>query len=120
MIRGAALALAAFGWAGQAVAGMCSGARADFRWAGGQARFAVEIADDESERAQGLMFRRELSASAGMLFIYDRPQPVAFWMKKSPRRIAPPLPVAARNAVASSGLSQPPSVNKIFPFLSLA
>lgn len=83
MIRGAALALAAFGWAGQAVAGMCSGARADFRWAGGQARFAVEIADDESERAQGLMFRRELSASAGMLFIYDRPQPVAFWMKNT-------------------------------------
>ena len=45
--------------------------------------FKVEIADDEAERAQGLMFRRELPASAGMLFVYDRPQRVSFWMKNT-------------------------------------
>ncbi|WP_413875315.1 DUF192 domain-containing protein [Albidovulum sp.] len=83
MIRAAALALAALGWAGQAAAETCSETRAEFRWPGGQARFAVEIADDEAERAQGLMFRQELPAGAGMLFIYDRPQGVAFWMKNT-------------------------------------
>lgn len=83
MIRAAALALAALGWAGAAAADACSEGRADFRWQGGQARFAVEIADDDAERAQGLMFRERLPASAGMLFVYDRPQAVAFWMKNT-------------------------------------
>ncbi|MFP1645040.1 DUF192 domain-containing protein [Pontitalea aquivivens] len=50
----------------------------------GEARFAVEIADDAAERAQGLMGRERMPAGAGMLFIYDRPEPVAFWMKNTP------------------------------------
>jgi len=83
VIRAAALGLAMLGLAGPAVAGACSEGRAEFRWAGGQARFAVEIADDDAERAQGLMFRKSLPAGAGMLFVYDRPQPVAFWMKNT-------------------------------------
>lgn len=58
----------------------CSDAVADFRWDGGQARFTVEIADDEAERAQGLMYRERLASGAGMLFVYDHPQPVSFWM----------------------------------------
>ena len=49
----------------------------------GRARFAVEIADTAEERAQGLMFVEEMPAFAGMLFLYDRPQPVAFWMKNT-------------------------------------
>ncbi len=53
------------------------------RWTGGTARFAVEIADDAGERAQGLMFRETMPRGAGMLFVYDRPQPVAFWMKNT-------------------------------------
>lgn len=68
--------------AGAAAAG-CSESVAEFRWPDGQARFTVEIADDGAERAKGLMFRDKLGASAGMLFIYDRPQPVAFWMKNT-------------------------------------
>jgi hypothetical protein len=43
--------------------------------------FAVEIADDLQEQAQGLMFRRELAADRGMLFVYERAQPLSFWMK---------------------------------------
>jgi uncharacterized membrane protein (UPF0127 family) len=31
----------------------------------------------------GLMFRRSLAADAGMLFLYDRAQPVAMWMKNT-------------------------------------
>ena len=67
----------------EAAAAACDAGRAEFRWPGGGARFAVEIADDEAERARGLMFRDRLAAGAGMLFVYDRPQPVAFWMKNT-------------------------------------
>ena len=34
-------------------------------------RFSVEIADDEPERQRGLMFRDELPADNGMIFIHD-------------------------------------------------
>ncbi|WP_347138520.1 DUF192 domain-containing protein [Paracoccus sp. SSK6] len=43
----------------------------------------VEIADDEAERAQGLMFRRKLDRGTGMLFIYDSPRAVGFWMRNT-------------------------------------
>lgn len=41
---------------------------------------SVEVADDARERAQGLMHRHELAHGAGMLFLYETPQPVRFWM----------------------------------------
>ncbi|WP_090058898.1 DUF192 domain-containing protein [Celeribacter neptunius] len=47
---------------------------------GHQARFSVEIADDAGERALGLMNRPEMARSHGMLFVYEKPQPVSFWM----------------------------------------
>ena len=43
----------------------------------------VEIADDAGERAQGLMHRTSLAGSAGMLFIYEEPQPLSFWMRNT-------------------------------------
>lgn len=49
----------------------------------GQARFSVEIADDEAERAQGLMHRTEMARSAGMLFVYPQPQAMSFWMRNT-------------------------------------
>lgn len=52
--------------------------------ASSQFRFDVEVADDPSERAQGLMFRETLADNAGMLFLYPAPQPVEFWMKNTP------------------------------------
>ena len=55
----------------------------ELRHDGAQVRFAVEIADDVKERAQGLMFREEMPLMSGMLFIYEHPQPVAFWMKNT-------------------------------------
>jgi len=54
---------------------------AELRWDGGQARFSVEVADTEAERAKGLMNRDRLPMSAGMLFVYKTPQAVAFWMR---------------------------------------
>ena len=61
----------------------CSADLAELRWSGGSARFAVEIADTARERGKGLMYRDNLPASAGMLFIYERPQDVSFWMKNT-------------------------------------
>jgi len=49
----------------------------------GQVRFAVEIADTEATRAQGLMNRPSLPRLAGMLFIYDAPQRASFWMENT-------------------------------------
>ncbi len=79
----AGLAIIAACLGGTAAFGGCSETRAEFRWDGGAARFAVEVADDAAERAEGLMFREKLPASSGMLFVYDHPQPVAFWMKNT-------------------------------------
>ncbi|NCT69618.1 MAG: DUF192 domain-containing protein [Xanthomonadaceae bacterium] len=49
----------------------------------GGERFKVEIADDDAERARGLMFRDELAKGAGMLFIHEDEQPQAYWMKNT-------------------------------------
>lgn len=51
--------------------------------AAGPKLFHVEIAATEAQREQGLMFRPAMAADAGMVFLYDHPQPVAFWMKNT-------------------------------------
>ena len=51
--------------------------------ASGEHRFMVEIADDDAERARGLMFRDELAAGTGMLFLHEREEPQAYWMKNT-------------------------------------
>lgn len=43
----------------------------------------AETADEEHERAAGLMFRKELAADAGMLFIMPNTGPVGFWMRNT-------------------------------------
>lgn len=45
--------------------------------------FKVEIADDDAERTRGLMYREHMDADAGMLFLFDRQEPQAFWMKNT-------------------------------------
>ena len=49
----------------------------------GEARFTVELADEPEERSRGLMHRESMARSAGMLFVYEHPQPAAFWMKNT-------------------------------------
>ncbi|MEX2615055.1 MAG: DUF192 domain-containing protein [Alphaproteobacteria bacterium] len=51
--------------------------------ADGPRTFRVELAVSPRQQAQGLMFRRQMDADAGMLFPYDRPQKVSFWMKNT-------------------------------------
>jgi uncharacterized membrane protein (UPF0127 family) len=49
---------------------------------GGQ-RYKVEVADDDAERARGLMFRDQLAPGTGMVFLHDRQEPQAYWMKNT-------------------------------------
>ena len=45
--------------------------------------FAVEIADNEADRAKGLMYRKELPEGRGMLFDFHSEQEVSFWMQNT-------------------------------------
>ena len=60
----------------------CAGARQPWVELGNQ-RYAIEIADDDAERARGLMFRDALPSGHGMLFIHDAEEPQAYWMKNT-------------------------------------
>jgi uncharacterized membrane protein (UPF0127 family) len=79
-----AVRLAAFALATVLLAA-CSSAesRLVLHTAKGDFAFNVEIADDDAERAKGLMFRDHLAPDAGMLFDYGREQLAAFWMQNT-------------------------------------
>tara|TARA_R110000787_G_scaffold39036_2_gene98027 strand:- start:97 stop:546 length:450 start_codon:yes stop_codon:yes gene_type:complete len=49
----------------------------------GSVRFSVEVADDSQEQQQGLMNREAMANSAGMLFVYDSPRTLSFWMRNT-------------------------------------
>jgi uncharacterized membrane protein (UPF0127 family) len=46
-------------------------------------RIAVEVASTPDTRATGLMNRFSLKPDTGMLFVFERPEPLAFWMKNT-------------------------------------
>ena len=50
------------------------GARHDIR---------VELATSPQQQQQGLMYRRDLAADAGMLFVYRRVRVVSMWMRNT-------------------------------------
>ncbi len=62
---------------------VCAPGVVDLRDADTTARFRVEVMRTEAEHARGLMFRESLPKYGGMLFVYDTPQPVAFWMENT-------------------------------------
>lgn len=43
----------------------------------------VEVADTEAARRSGLMYRKQLGESAGMLFVYEAAGPWAMWMRNT-------------------------------------
>jgi uncharacterized membrane protein (UPF0127 family) len=61
----------------------CALATLDLRDPDGTLRFQVEVVDNEAERSRGLMFRENLPRFGAMLFVYETPQPVAFWMRNT-------------------------------------
>ena len=75
-----ALAVCTMLLAGIAGAQECQSDAVDIRDADTAVRFQVEVMDTPESRAQGLMHRENLDRFSGMLFIYETPQPVAFWM----------------------------------------
>src|SRR5262245_1882003 len=55
-----------------------------------QDRFAIKVGAQvvqmqlallPNEMQQGLMFRKSMGADEGMIFVYDRPQQMSFWMR---------------------------------------
>ena len=46
-------------------------------------KFLVEVADTDQLREQGLMHRDHLASDRGMLFVFEREQIWAFWMKNT-------------------------------------
>ncbi|MDE0589781.1 DUF192 domain-containing protein [Halocynthiibacter sp. C4] len=61
----------------------CASDRVSLRGPWGQAQFTVEIADTERSRATGLMNRESMPRGAGMLFLYDSPRAMTFWMRNT-------------------------------------
>lgn len=49
----------------------------------GEKKLSIEIADEPQEREQGLMFVRNLEDNHGMLFVFDYPDYLGFWMKNT-------------------------------------
>jgi len=51
---------------------------------GGQRHsFKVEVARNDADRAQGLMYRRAMPADQGMLFDFAKVAPVSMWMQNT-------------------------------------
>ena len=61
----------------------CQEDRVEIRGDFGSVRFRVAVVDTPQGRAQGLMNVPEMPRMAGMLFVYDVPQPVSFWMRNT-------------------------------------
>ena len=48
---------------------------------GGRVAVRVELARSVQEKMRGLSGRADLKSGHGMLFMYERPQPIGIWMK---------------------------------------
>jgi uncharacterized membrane protein (UPF0127 family) len=46
-------------------------------------RIVAELAVNQDQRSLGLMNRFSLQPDRGMLFVFERPEPLAFWMKNT-------------------------------------
>ncbi len=46
-------------------------------------KIEIEIADDDRQREQGLMWRRSMAESRGMVFIFPEESPQRFWMRNT-------------------------------------
>ncbi len=69
--------------AGQAAAQSCNEDRLTLRGDFGTASFRVAVADTPGERSMGLMNVAEMDRFTGMLFVYESPGRVAFWMRNT-------------------------------------
>jgi uncharacterized protein len=49
----------------------------------GKEKLVVEVVSTPEQRATGLMHRFSLQPDHGMLFVFEQPQPLGFWMKNT-------------------------------------
>ena len=49
----------------------------------GEHTYTVELAETPAEQAKGLMFRRTMAPTHGMLFVYDTPREIGMWMRNT-------------------------------------
>lgn len=47
-------------------------------------RYRVQVASTHAQHQKGLMHRKYMAENEGMLFIYEKASPMAFWMKDTP------------------------------------
>lgn len=76
-----------------ALVALSGGARAEFSTfekssltidtASGPQPFTIELALSPAQQEQGLMYRREMAADAGMLFVFPGPEIANFWMRNT-------------------------------------
>lgn len=78
----ALLAACALLWAAQS--GAAETHTVTFHTAQGEQAFTAELAVTQEEAERGLMFRESLPERHGMLFIFEPPRKVTFWMKNTP------------------------------------
>ncbi|MEQ8782011.1 MAG: DUF192 domain-containing protein [Roseibium album] len=77
-------------------------------------RFLVEIAATDRERSRGLMFREEMAADHGMLFIFDSEGERYFWMKNTPLPLDI-IYIGANGAIVSIAANTVPFSEKVVP-----
>ncbi|UXU73663.1 MULTISPECIES: DUF192 domain-containing protein [unclassified Paracoccus (in: a-proteobacteria)] len=84
ILRAAGIVLASLvSLADPALAESCASDHAVLSGNGRRIPVSVELASTPDERARGLMFRKDLPPGHGMLFVYEQPQPVSFWMRNT-------------------------------------
>jgi uncharacterized protein len=71
---------------------------------------ALEVTRTQSEQAKGLMYRPALQDDRGMLFNFNPPRPVAFWMKNVP--VALDMVFIHKDKVVAISSSAPPCVKE--------
>ncbi|NCS70655.1 MAG: DUF192 domain-containing protein [Candidatus Aenigmarchaeota archaeon] len=49
----------------------------------GEVNIAAEAADEPGKIQTGLMHRKNLDANSGILFVFEKQEPVSFWMKNT-------------------------------------
>lgn len=77
------------------------------------ATIAVEVADNDDERMQGLMYRDSLPSMSGMLFIFPTEEMQAFWMKNTRFSLDIIYVNSERKIVSISKNTQPYSLESI-------
>lgn len=74
---------------------------------GSPVRVTVDIADTPTKRNFGLMYRRDLPESHGMLFLFPREALLSFWMKNTPLPLDIIFINAARTIVSIAASTTP-------------